>query len=375
MPNYPNIFTSQSKEFSQDAFIDWLLRCADPATEDDGLRTVGQSFIRLIVEKNNSLVSRLDAKNKNDHGHEIIDPKFKISSSIAVRQHLRIDVLGKINGDYGIYIIFENKLGTSIHHEQPTTYRKNLRIDLDNKGRSGKGIIIGVYYKVLEETDYDEVEKKYHFCTLSRAQMRDFLADHVESNPIIQMYHDYLVDLDARIHDWRNFTVSEMLMKDRRGWAFWSGWFSELYQYLKPTIQDAEHAYIGWGWINNADGGFHALWIGSWKENLPTVYLQCEEGALKARMSGRRTGATMSDARDKLITAFHPRVDETRTIHMRPNAKSAEIGDLGPYVQYGIDKKPSIPLTAQHILAVFRDMKTLTGAAPERQYFPGEQED
>ena len=363
MFDYPNIFTAQSKEFSQDGFIDWLLRCADPFNRDRDTRRVGQEFIHFLIAKHNSLVAELEASGANRHALERVDPDLPINEVLSVRQHLRIDVLGRINGGGGLYIIFENKQGTEIHDDQVTRYREDLRKDLTTKYGEGKGQMIGVYYKVLEERDYDAVRDTYHYCTLSRQEMMQFLAGHDTANPILQMYHAYLTELDTRIHDWKRMTIEEMHDEKHAGWALWSGWFSELYQELKARLTEDAESRPGWGWVNNAGGGFHALWVGNWEKDKPTVYIQCDEHTLKVRMSGDRSSETMQKAWDSVCAQLASASPENRAKRMQHNAQSAEIGNLGSYIQPDPSGNPSIPLTADHLLRVFVAVKVATNEA------------
>jgi len=370
MPDYPNIFTSQSKEFSQDAFIDWLFRCANPSNPDSETRIAGRAFIRYLFRKHNALVAELNASERNVHTLLAVDPDLPIAEVLSVRQYMRIDVMGRINGGGGLYIIFENKLGTEIHDEQVTRYREDLRKSLTEKYGDGKGQILGVYYKVLEERDFEAVRWKYHYCTLSRREMRDFLSDHTARNPILEMYHDYLEKLDTQIHEWKRMTAPEMESGEHAGWALWSGWFSELYQELKLRLKDDSTSSVGWGWINNVKGGFHGLWLGNWANDQTTVYLQCDEHELKVRMSGPRTGAAMHETWSWLCAQLKQITIKEKAGRMQHNAQTAEIGNLGAYIQADQTGMPSIPLTADYILEVFRTLKAASTAARSRTDIP-----
>lgn len=359
---YPNIFTAQSKEFSQDAFIDWLLRCADPrSTSDEELLSLGRAFIDLLVNKHNTLIPELEGWNIHDHELRPIAAPQEIKSVVVRRQYLRIDVLGMVNGHAGLNIIFENKLGTGIHDDQLKRYRGLL----GENHHESKENTIGVYYKVMEEKDYEEVRYTHRFCTLSREEMIAFLERYEGDNPIVVMYLDYLRGIEHELTRWRETTSEKMSAGEHWHDGMWNGFLSAVYRTLKEKLKGTPHVGLGWGWVNNTAGGFHGLWLGNWQDNMVTAYLQCDEHQLKVRMSGERTGAIMRDAW-KAVCAKMEKVDlKGQAGRMQHNAGSAEIGNLGPYIQPPGDNAPDVVATAKYLLEVFGLLREITGELRE----------
>lgn len=363
--NYPNIFTSQSKEFSQDAFIDWLLRCADPTvTTDASIRKIGVAFLEMLVEKHNELIKELKEHNIQV-GLETIALPEPISSVQVRRQFLRIDVLGQVNGETGLNIVFENKLGTGIHDDQLRNYREKLHTHY----KVGKGKILGVYYKVMEEMDYEHVRHFHQYCTISREEMMEFLDHQQIGNPILTMYRKYLAGIHEEITKWET-TPAEIISKgDKWHDGMWNGLLSSLYKELKVRLKGESTIRLGWGWVNNVAGGFHGLWLGNWEREVdlntdkPTVYLQCDEHELKVRMAGERTGATMHAVRAFVSSKYvlrHKTNSANRTTRMQHKAHSAEIGNLGSYIQENANGTPDPAATAQYILNAFEIVKVAT---------------
>lgn len=359
--NYPNIFTAQSKEFSQDAFIDWLLRCADPdKTKDAPLLACGRAFITLLIEKHNSLLSELENWNVRDHGLSRIEQPAVISTVEVKRQYLRIDVLGIVNGFDGVSIIFENKLGTGIHDDQLKRYR-----DLLGKAHpEAEDRNIGVYYKVMEEKDYEEVRYKHRFCTLSREEMIDFLSSYTGINPIIDMYFTYLEEIEREISAWREVLADDLSAGKYWHNGMWNGFLSSVYRALKERMRSEENYGLGWGWINNTAGGFHGLWLGQWKtvdkKPLVTAYLQCDEHQVKVRMSGPRTGQMMRDTWHRLRDGYGEEVPEHQPKRMQHNAGSAEIGNLGNYIVPDAAGNPDAQATAANLFSLYQKLKVVS---------------
>lgn len=366
MQKYPNIFTSQSKEFSQDAFIDWLLRCADPTeTTDPSLREVGIAFLRMLVAKHNDLITELGGANI-PVGLEPISLPDPVTSVSVRRQFFRIDVLGQVNGEHGLNIVFENKLGTGIHDDQLRRYRKVLHEHYN----INKGAILGVYYKVMEEMDYERVRHTHQYCTISREEMLKFLEQHPTDNPIMIMYRQYLGGIHGEITRWKQTPAAILSQGDKWHDGMWNGFLSSLYQELKTRLKGQSLVGLGWGWVNNVSGGFHGMWLGNWENDLPTVYLQCDEHILKVRMSGPRSNAAMHETRQQLINELELKGSEPKAGRMQHNAQSAEILNLGPYIKPDASGMPSILLTADHLLHVFTALKEATTTARKRPDIP-----
>ena len=101
----PNLFEIATKELSQDGFLTWLIRYADPERqgENPAVFECAQKFVRFLMEKQDD---------------------FRIEKVRAYRQWNHIDILVEVNDDS--VIIIEDKTVTGTHSDQLQRYRENV---------------------------------------------------------------------------------------------------------------------------------------------------------------------------------------------------------------------------------------------------------
>jgi len=101
----PNIFEISTKELTQDGFITWLLKWADPSNKiyDEKLNQCAIAFVKFIINKQ-------------------FKENIKITSIEAGRQREKIDIWADVNEKY--LIIIEDKISASEHSDQLKRYKK-----------------------------------------------------------------------------------------------------------------------------------------------------------------------------------------------------------------------------------------------------------
>lgn len=117
-----NIFTFASGELSQDAFICW---CLNWINEPDTIAT--HRYRQLGLDLLAKLIDNLSEKNQLSN----VDIN-SIDNIILVQQVLNIDVLAIIP-QYNLAIIIEDKINTSEHDNQISSYKGLLKTVFDNK--------------------------------------------------------------------------------------------------------------------------------------------------------------------------------------------------------------------------------------------------
>jgi hypothetical protein len=98
----PNLFSIATSELSQDAFLTWLISCADSKNENLTLKNAGRGFVNFLINQ------------QINYSKEIVHVS-------AGRQWNNIDVWAKINDE--ILLVIEDKKYTAEHSEQLTRYK------------------------------------------------------------------------------------------------------------------------------------------------------------------------------------------------------------------------------------------------------------
>ena len=220
----PNLFDYATSELSQDAFLCWLLKWADPAYRELGkaLNEAGIDLIRLLsAEKTDSLPER-------------------ITSVEVVKQYGHIDVLCKINEKEQdrTAILIEDKKGTQQHSRQLSRYYKQLKREFPEDR------ILPVYVQTGDQSDYSEA-REHEYAVIRRRDLLDCLEKHTMARRESDVLDGFLQRLrltEDDVESWESTEPKEW------SWNAWKGFYMEL---QKKQLLRGE-----WGYVPNPSGGF-----------------------------------------------------------------------------------------------------------------------
>ena len=254
IPQRPNLFEYATSELSQDAFLCWLLKWADPGCRilSEALHEAGVDLIRLLSdEKQDKLPTR-------------------INSVKVVKQHEHIDVLCKINenGEDRTAILIEDKKGTQQHSEQLPRYKELV------KTKFPEDRILPVYVQTGDQSDYSEV-CKHGYAVIRRRDLLDVLEKHKmarQESDILDGFLQHLRLIEDEVQSWK--TTEPQDWKS----VAWKGFYMEL--------QSKTSLGGDWGDVSNPEGGFLGYWFGAGTPlGGAKLYLQIERGELCFRIS------------------------------------------------------------------------------------------
>ncbi|MFC2170598.1 PD-(D/E)XK nuclease family protein [Calditrichota bacterium] len=293
----PNLFEFATSELSQDAFICWLLSWANPANKaiDEGLHNCSINLINAFFQKCG--MERLESIN---------NVEIKTQSN-------NIDILCIINNKF--IIIIEDKVGTKNHSNQLKRYIEDV------KSRFPNLIILPIYFKTGDQSDYGDVYKS-GYQVFSRS---DFLAILDKGNKLgieNDIYKDYQAHLhliEKLVQSYKTLPLSEW-NKNRNSWK---GFYMELQKRLE---------YCKWQYVPNKSGGFLGFsWPWPFLENVDSeqsLQLEQEKFCFKIHV------------RDKAKRGFFRQIWYENIIKEAPNQnikvkKPARFGN-GNYVTFAI---------------------------------------
>ena len=241
----PNIFSFAPSELSQDAMFAWLLSWANPqyAEHDPSLYSVAIKFTKLLTG-----ISDLQIKTIN-----------------VGKQWRNIDVSANINDD--VFLLIEDKTGTSIHDDQLVRYKGIVENEYPNR--------IKCYAYVKTENEPKSILKKVEdagYRVVLRKDILDCLNAYNGTNSILCSYRERLNWLEEDTQGFKTLSVG-----DWSGNA-WKGFYTELEQ--KVFMADCD----SWNYVPNPSGGFWGAWWHftdfSIDRFVGQMYLQFEEAKL-----------------------------------------------------------------------------------------------
>ena len=272
-----NIFNFATSELSQDAFICWLCNWVnfddnDLSENEKKLKVLATDFIEKMS------------------GEKLGDRKVNIK-----RQYQKIDILLEIqnktefitkenekNPVIDIYVIIEDKVGTSLHSDQQKTYR-NLIFEKNKEDNGNKAEIKVVYYKIYDEDNMERLKENGVNVILGRENILELLKEYKDkiNNSIFENYHNYLSNIETDVNSYEK--------KNLEDWN--SNCYIGFFKELKNEKNLLEHAIgrqkdCSWGYVNNSSGGFMGMWwfpLSEEKINKLTetsdedIYLQIEQ--------------------------------------------------------------------------------------------------
>ena len=272
-----NIFNFATSELSQDAFICWLCNWVN---FDDNILSEDEKKLKLLATE---FIEKM-------LGEKLEDRKVSIK-----RQYQKIDVLLEIqnktefitnenekNPVVDIYVIIEDKVGTSLHSNQIEIYTK-LISEKNKNINKGKALIKTVYYKIYDEDNMERLKENGVNVILGRENILELLKEYKDkiNNSIFENYHNYLSNIETDVNSYEK--------KNLEDWN--SNCYIGFFKELKNEKNLLEHAIgrqkdCSWGYVNNSSGGFMGMWwfpLSEEKINKLTetsdedIYLQIEQ--------------------------------------------------------------------------------------------------
>lgn len=238
----PNLFEHATSELSQDAFVCWLARWADPAFRDAdaALHATGAAFVRRLIAVGNG------------------PPVGEIRSVTVERQWKNIDVLLWVNGNTAVVI--EDKTDTGDHSDQLRRYREAVAAAYPHAR------IAAVYLKTGDQSDFQRASAAGYGQFLRR-DFLDVLGEGERLGVKNAIFADFLAHL-RRIEAAVQSFLTVPLKEWKDGYP-WRGFFTVLQARLKDG---------NWGYVANPAGGFMGFWW-HWRGD---KYLQLEQNTTRA---------------------------------------------------------------------------------------------
>lgn len=290
----PNLFSFATSELSQDAFICWILSWAKPENRihDPELNECACRLLDAFFDKHH--------KNKPDTYNKIEVRK----------QDNSIDILCIVNDNY--YILIEDKTWSKNHSDQLQRYIEQIKsrnIGIDN--------IIPIYFKTIDQSDYDEIYKN-GYSLFNRSDFLCILNNGYKNgirNHIFIDYLNHLQEIDDLINSYKILPISEWK------WESWQGFFIELQKLLKTG---------NWDYVPNPSGGFLGFWWHFQEDADCEQYLQLEQEKFCFKISVDDI-SLRTDLRDK----WHETIKNISSIHGIDAIKPQRFGQ-GQYMTVAI---------------------------------------
>ena len=237
-----NLFFYATSELSQDAFICYLMSfLLKDAKEDSVLQACAKSLLVKMVPK-------LAGKN--------------IVLENVERQIDHMDVLLTVISEEEKYkIVVEDKINTSEHSNQLLRY-----LDIIHK-KYPEFLARGVYYKTGFQSDLSVIEEA-GYQIITRSEMLDLLAPFKTqtSNQIILDYYEYWSDFEQAAQSFQKKDLSEW------DWRCVNAFYDSLKNSSFPEEKQVE---MGYDYVANPSGGFDALWIVPYKNQIQICDISC----------------------------------------------------------------------------------------------------
>lgn len=214
---------------SQDAFLLWFLRWANPEYSeiDSSLHECSCLFVKKLLN---------------------LDNNFKIESVKVEKQVRHIDVFCIVNDKYAI--IIEDKTETTEHGRQMTRYSKIIESS-DKYKHLEKHC---TYFKTGNESllSIDRIMSNYkkvntdtwNFSVMQRQDMIDILEHYKGTNAIILDYRERIVRIENSSLSYLHTPLTKW------GWKAWQGLYKEMESIMDKTGE------FWWGSVASKSGSF-----------------------------------------------------------------------------------------------------------------------
>lgn len=271
----PNIFHYATSELSQDAILLWLINWAKPECETTNkeMHNLGCDFVRLLIDK-----------------------EIPITSIQTRKQEKNMDITVDINNS--IYLVIEDKVGSGIHGDQLSKYRK---IAYENYGQTRE--LCFVYIKTENESiaKLREIQHEEQYRVINRENIIELLKKYEESvrtNDIVSDYYDCLLARQEATDAYMNLPYTEW--KD----SAWQGFYMELEDKIKGGA---------WHYVNRINNPFWGFYFSETPVLEGSLYLQIEQNTfcIKLSVNGNRFSNKRNKYRDYIKQCIN---DDTRDI-------------------------------------------------------------
>lgn len=237
--NKPNIFSSVTREMSQEAFICWLLNWGFPEA-----LTINEE----LYELSRKLMEGFFYK----HNRQLPSPIEKID---LYGGYLNIDIVLIINGS--IVIPIQDKI---YNRESPDQLSRYLQL-LKDDGYDGQNIL-PIYLQTGAQGNYKRL-KEIGFLPFSRKDLLDILTSgKCIENDILHDYLAHLEALESATQSFMNLNLNQWHMYS------WEGF----YNYLQSALGDGE-----WDAVSGPINSFLGFWWHWNNDNDCEQYLQLEK--------------------------------------------------------------------------------------------------
>ena len=239
----PNIFEISTKELTQDAFITWLIKWADPQNSkyDMNLHKCGIDFLKYLLKKQFS-------------------EDIEINKVEADRQWENIDIWADVNDKY--FIIIEDKVFANEHSNQLERYKE---VSMEwCKGNNRE--LLCIYLKTGTEAKSSlNIVTEKGFSVIDRGELINFFNGYKLQNSIFIDFVEKINNLEKAENA---YETKKIKLWD---WNCWTGF----YHFLDTKLEIND-----WKYVSNPAGGFLGIWwhFLEWKDYY--VYLQIEQGNL-----------------------------------------------------------------------------------------------
>lgn len=254
----PNLFQIATKELSQDSFITWLIKWADPSNAplNPKLNRAAQCFVRLLLNQGSDYV---------------------ITSVESGRQWEHIDIWAEVNG--AETIIIEDKTGTGEHSNQLARYKKLAQDYYLPKGYNLHFIYLKTGNESLSNT---KSVSDQGYRVIHRKDLLDCLQTIDVENDI---FREFVTSLDYIEQETAAFTSVQAI---HQSWRTSEGFFLRLQNELLPEWSD-------WGYVANASGGFLGFWY-HWLSptDFPEMYIQIENADSEIKLVVKVAGESIT---------------------------------------------------------------------------------
>ncbi len=268
----PNIFHYATSELSQDAILLWLINWAKPECETahKEMHNLGCDFVRLLIDK-----------------------EIPITSIQTRKQEKDMDITVDINNS--IYLVIEDKVGSGIHGDQLSRYRK---IAHENYGHNRE--LCFVYIKTENESvaKLREIQHEEQYRVINRETIIELLKKYEESvrtNDIVSDYYDCLLARQEATDAYMNLPYTEWKV------SAWQGFYMEL---------ESKMGAGSWHYVNRIGNVFWGYYFPEIKVCEGSLYLQIEQATFCIKLNVAGDRSTYSRKRDKYRKYIQHCVDD-----------------------------------------------------------------
>ena len=257
----PNIFHYATSELSQDAILLWLINWAKPECETTNkeMHNLGCDFVRLLIDKEIPIISIQTRKQEKD-----------------------MDITVDINNS--IYLVIEDKVGSGIHGDQLSRYRK---IAYENYGQTRE--LCFVYIKTENESiaKLREIQHEEQYRVINRENIIELFQKYeepVRTNDIVSDYYDCLLARQEATDAYMKLPYTEWKV------SAWQGFYMELESKMREG---------SWHYVNRIGNVFWGYYFPEIKVCEGSLYLQIEQETFCIKLNVAGDRSTYSRKRDK----------------------------------------------------------------------------